>query len=305
MDLEHAGIAFFMVVVAGLATCLGASAVFFQSCVKLASKRALAASLGFSGGIMLYVSFIEIFQKAKTGFSDAGFEEKYAYMLSTASLFAGMLLMRLLIALTHLLDPDHERELEKIESITAEGSLPPNAPLLEGQVAVQVPKSESEDEQRKRKRLWRMGISTALAMTIHNVPEGLAGMVAGLNDPSVGFTLTLAIAIHNIPEGLCIALPIYYSKGSRLHGFLLATLSGLAEPLGALIAWAIVAASNEDMYGTIYGVLFGVVAGIMIILVLMELIPTTHRYDPKDSVVTPSVAVGMLVMATSLVLFMV
>mmetsp|Transcript_7894 Transcript_7894/g.13700 ORF Transcript_7894/g.13700 Transcript_7894/m.13700 type:complete len:306 (-) Transcript_7894:81-998(-) len=305
MDLEHAGIAFFMVVVAGLATCLGASAVFFQSCVKLASKRALAASLGFSGGIMLYVSFIEIFQKAKTGFSDAGFEEKYAYMLSTASLFAGMLLMRLLIALTHLLDPDHERELEKIESITAEGSLPPNAPLSEGQVAVQVPKSESEDEQRKRKRLWRMGISTALAMTIHNVPEGLAGMVAGLNDPSVGFTLTLAIAIHNIPEGLCIALPIYYSKGSRLHGFLLATLSGLAEPLGALIAWAIVAASKEDMYGTIYGVLFGVVAGIMIILVLMELIPTAHRYDPKDSVVTPSVAVGMLVMATSLVLFMV
>lgn len=150
-----------------------------------------------------------------------------------------------------------------------------------------------------------MGISTALAMTIHNVPEGLAGMVAGLNDPSVGFTLTLAIAIHNIPEGLCIALPIYYSKGSRLHGFLLATLSGLAEPLGALIAWAIVAASNEDMYGTIYGVLFGVVAGIMMILVLMELIPTAHRYDPKDSVVTPSVALGMLVMATSLVLFMV
>eukprot|EP00435_Cladocopium_sp_Y103_P050603 s1566_g15.t1 len=80
--------------------------------VKLASKRVLAASLGFSGGIMLYVSFIEIFQKAKTGFSDAGYEEKHAYMLSTASVFAGMLLMRLLIALTHTLDPDHERELK-------------------------------------------------------------------------------------------------------------------------------------------------------------------------------------------------
>eukprot|EP00435_Cladocopium_sp_Y103_P043797 s1566_g12.t1 len=224
--------------------------------------------------------------------------------------------------------PWEELRLEKIESITSEGSsVPSNAPLSDGQVAVQIPeKSESDDQKRKQKKLWRMGISTALAMTIHNIPEGLAGMVAGLNDPSVGisaasgsgqwetdhdggkwrnrFTLTLAIAIHNIPEGLCIALPIYYSKG-RLYGFFLATLSGLAEPVGALIAWAIVAASSEDMYGTIYGVLFGLVAGIMIMLVLMELLPTAHRYDPHDSVVTPSVASGMVVMATSLILFMV
>ena len=88
-------------------------------------------------------------------------------------------------------------------------------------------------------------------------------MVAGLIDPSVGFTLTLAIAIHNLPEGLCIALPVYYSSGSRLKGFLLATLSGLSEPVGALIAWGIVASSGEDMNGTIYGILFGMVGGIL------------------------------------------
>ena len=89
-------------------------------------------------------------------------------------------------------------------------------------------------------------------------------MVAGLIDPSVGFTLTLAIAIHNLPEGLCIALPVYYSSGSRLKGFLLATLSGLSEPVGALIAWGIVASSGEDMNGTIYGILFGMVGGIWV-----------------------------------------
>ncbi|CAE7460507.1 zupT, partial [Symbiodinium pilosum] len=103
----------------------------------------------------------------------------------------------------------------------------------------------------------RMGLNTALAITIHNFPEGLAGMVAGLIDPSVGFTLTLAIAIHNLPEGLCIALPVYYSSGSRLKGFLLATVSGLSEPVGALIAWGIVASSGQDMNGMIYGILFG------------------------------------------------
>eukprot|EP00435_Cladocopium_sp_Y103_P050196 s1343_g15.t1 len=240
----------------------------------------------FYGNIL--ATFLPIFQRCRPKIAE---EEKYAYMLSTASVFAGMLLMRLLIAVTHFLDPDHERELEKIETITSEGSsVPSSAPLSDGQVAVQGGEKNprSDDQKRKEKKLWRMGISTALAMTIHNVPEGLAGMVAGLNDPSVGFTLTLAIAIHNIPEGLCIALPIYYSKGSRFYGFLLATLSGLAEPVGALIAWGIVAASSEDMYGTIYGVLFGLVAGIMIILVLMELLPTAHRYDPNDSVVTPS-----------------
>eukprot|EP00438_Fugacium_kawagutii_P011073 Skav233518 [mRNA] locus=scaffold1910:82824:83771:- [translate_table: standard] len=313
VNLDHAGIAFFMVVVAGLASCLGASAVYFQACVQLASKRVLAASLGFSGGIMLYVSFIEIFVKAKTGFEDANIEEKYAYMLSTASLFAGMLFMRLLIALTHRLDPEHEMELDQLESVTA-SERERQAQVSEVQVEVREQKVDLEKNTKiKEKKLWRMGLNTALAITIHNFPEGLAGMVAGLNDPTVGFTLTMAIAIHNIPEGLCIALPVYYSTGSRVKGFLLASLAGLAEPVGALIAWAIVAASrpwamvpasHDAMHGIIYGILFGMVSGIMILIVQMELLPTAHRYDPQDSVVTSSVACGMLVMALSLVLFM-
>ncbi|CAE7494303.1 zupT [Symbiodinium natans] len=303
LTLDHAGIAFLMVLVAGFATCVGASAVFCQCCVKLASKRVLAAGLAFSAGIMLYVSFIEIFQKAKGGFEAAGLAEKHAYMASTLCTFLGMLIMRLLIAAARCLDPDHE-DFELVmpgcdasQPSATEGTEAPAADIRE------ISKEEKKGQQEKR--LLRMGLNTALAITIHNFPEGLAGMVAGLIDPTVGFTLTSAIAIHNIPEGLCIALPIYYSTGSRLRGFLLSAAAGLAEPVGALIAWGIVGASGEDMHGTIYGILFGLVAGIMIMIVALELLPTAHRFDPKDTVVTHALVAGMLVMATSLVLFMV
>ncbi|CAK9077932.1 unnamed protein product [Durusdinium trenchii] len=268
VNLDHAGIAFLMVVVAGLSTCLGASAVFFNCLVQLASRRVLAAGLGFSSGIMLYVSFIEIFQKAKDGFTTAGIEEKHAYMMSTGCLFGGMILMRLVVALTYLLDPEHEQEFEQLEK--AAETAPPGShedgASLE-HVGLENKDAKAQDsmdpiDQKQTKKLLRMGLSTALAITLHNLPEGLAGMVAGLIDPSVGFTLTFAIAIHNIPEGLCVALPIYYSTGSRLKGFLLAALSGISEPIGALVAWAIVAVSGDDMKGIVYGILFGTVAGV-------------------------------------------
>ncbi|CAE7375994.1 zupT [Symbiodinium pilosum] len=294
VNLEHAGIAFLMVLVAGFATCVGASVIFFQRLVKLASKLVLAGGLAFSAGIMLYVSFIEIFQKAKTGFEDAGMKENHAYMAATACMFGGMLMMRLIAVLTHCMDPKHDAH----EQAVTIGIPPLEAPDTTKTV-------KSPDSEASEKALMRMGLNTALAITLHNFPEGLAGMVAGLIDPSVGFTLTMAIAIHNLPEGLCIALPVYYSSGSRLKGFFLATLSGMSEPIGALIAWGIVASSGEDLNGIIYGILFGMVGGIMIMIVVLELLPTAHRYDPKDVVVTHSLVAGMLVMAASLILFMV
>merc|ERR1719192_3165961 len=113
---------------------------------------------------------------------------------------------------------------------------------------------------RKTKQLQRMGLNTAAAIAIHNFPEGLATFVATLADPSVGATLAIAIGIHNIPEGLCVALPIYYATNSRLRGFLWALLSGLSEPVGAFVGWAIIKSSGNDMNQGIYGVLFGLVA---------------------------------------------
>ena len=158
---------------------------------------------------------------------------------------------------------------------------------------------EGLKDQAEKDKLIRMGASTALAIAIHNFPDGLVTFVSALNDPHVGAVLAVAIAIHNIPEGLCVALPIYYATGNRLKAFLWGLLSGLSEPIGALIGWLVLARVMRD---EAYAALFGLVAGMMTYISLFGLIPAAFRYDKQDSVVTPATIVGMLVMAISLVM---
>lgn len=147
--------------------------------------------------------------------------------------------------------------------------------------------------------LHRMGLLTALAIFIHNFPEGLATFVAALSDTSVGVGIAIAIAVHNIPEGICVALPIYYSTGSKAKAFFWATASGMSEPLGALVGYF-------ALYGDTslaFAIVFALVAGMMVYIAIKELIPMGLRYDPKDSVTTNCVILGMIVMAASLLLF--
>jgi len=302
-----------LVVAAGLSTSVGAAAVYFKVLVRLASKGVLAAGLGFSGGVMLYVSFVEIFVKSQLAFAEAIEDPAHAYMAATACMFGGMALMRLLGLLVHALDKDHSCACEdhsgpQIRSpVMSPGTMPDAPPSAEpGLVEAPAegsPAGDDADAAAKDRKLQAMGLNTALAIALHNFPEGLATFVATLADPSVGVTLAVAIAIHNVPEGLCVALPIYYASGSRHKGFFWALLSGLSEPVGALIGYLIIKASGEDMNQTVYGVLFGVVAGMMIMIVMLELVPTALRYDPADKYVTNSMVAGMVVMAASLVLF--
>jgi zinc transporter ZupT len=156
------------------------------------------------------------------------------------------------------------------------------------------------EEDEEQKRLVKMGINTAIAIGLHNFPEGLATFVAALDDPRVGGVLAMAIAIHNIPEGLCVALPIYYATGKRFNAFMWALLSGASEVLAALLGWAILANSFSN---DLYAVLFAMVAGMMVIISVRELLPTAHFYDPEDTVVTHSFISGMVLMASSLILF--
>lgn len=161
---------------------------------------------------------------------------------------------------------------------------------------------EDKVEDEEAQRLHKMGLNTAIAIGLHNFPEGLATFVAALDDPKVGAVLAVAIAIHNIPEGLCVALPIYYASGNRMKGFLWALLSGASEFFAALLGWVILANVFSE---TTYAILFGVVAGMMIMISMRELLPTAHVYDNKDTVVSYSFIVGMIVMALSLCLFQV
>lgn len=142
--------------------------------------------------------------------------------------------------------------------------------------------------------------SHSFVLQIHNFPEGLATFVAALHDPVSGIVLAIAIGAHNIPEGLCVSLPIYYATGNRWKGFLWGVISGMAEPVAAIMGWLVLANAIDDQ---IYGILFAMVSGMMIMITGKELLPTAHRYDPEDTVVTYCGVGGMLLMALSLVLF--
>jgi len=372
-DKDNVVPALLLVLGAGLSTGIGAAVVFVPSLVKLASRRVLAASLGFSAGVMTYVSFVEIFAKSSLGFEDAGHSKERAYTYATLCFFGGILTMLGLNMMVdcllggkdhhdHLDDPTPpnpkksnrnslDRELaadgvndrppccshdpvktledvqrmgsvleHEIEDAAAEaiGEASPVELVEQGQTVGAPIETEKESIEKKssegdevvdeenvavveeQQRLHKMGLNTAIAIGLHNFPEGLATFVAALQDPKVGAVLAVAIAIHNIPEGLCVALPIYYASGNRLKGFLWALLSGASEFVAALLGWWILANSFGD---SAYAILFGLVAGMMIMISMKELLPTAHIYDKKDTVVTYSFIAGMIIMALSLCLF--
>ena len=146
----------------------------------------------------------------------------------------------------------------------------------------------------------RMGLYTALAVGIHNFPEGLATFTAALGDPQLGIPIAIAIAIHNVPEGIAVAVPVYYATGSRRKAFKLSLLSGLAEPVGALVGYALL----FKIYNNItLGIYFAIVAGILVYISLDELLPSARVYGEHHLSIYGLIA-GMAVMAISLMLFM-
>ena len=145
----------------------------------------------------------------------------------------------------------------------------------------------------------RMGIFTALAIGIHNFPEGLATFVSALQDPGIAVPIVIAIAMHNIPEGIAVSAPIYHATGSKRKAFIYSFLSGLAEPIGALIGWLIL---MPFMNETIFGIIFSGVAGIMVFISFDELLPSAREYGEHHLSIYGLIA-GMIIMAISLLLF--
>ena len=235
------------------------------------NPRFLAAALGFSAGVMIYVAMIEIFVKARDSLESALGPTK-GYWMTTIAFFAGIAL----IALIDKLIPEYENPHE-----------------MKGVPGNLKPVKAGDDA-----RLMRMGFFSALAIAIHNFPEGLATFMAGLSDPSLGISIAVAIAIHNIPEGVAVAAPIYYATKSRKKAFWLSLLSGLAEPVGAVIGYFLLRAWFNDIT---FGFVFASVAGIMVYISLDELLPTAEEYG-EHHIAIAGVIAGMMVMALSLVL---
>jgi ZIP family zinc transporter len=253
---------------AGLSTGIG-SLIGFMS--KQFNPRFLTIALGFSAGVMIYVSMIEIFVKARDSLT-VGFGDKMGYVLTVLSFFTGIAVIALIDKLIPSYENPHEMNVEqKIK--------------------------DSTDEQKNK--LMRMGMFSALAIGIHNFPEGLATFMSGLTNPTLGVSIAVAVAIHNIPEGLAVSAPIFYATKSRKKAFMLSFLSGLAEPVGALIGYFVLRSIFNE---ATFGIIFASVAGIMVYISLDELLPTAEEYG-EHHLAIGGLIVGMFIMAVSLLLF--
>ena len=275
MEAGNFWFAFGLTLFAGLSTGIGSGLAFFT---RSTNTRFLSISLGFSAGVMIYVSFVEIIQKAResmileyTGRFGAEQGEKLGSWYTVLAFFAGILI----IALIDKLIPSYKNphEIRRVEEVS---------------------KNRNKDP-----RLVRMGLFTALAIAIHNFPEGIATFSAGMTDTSIAIPIAVAIAIHNIPEGIAVSVPISYGTGSKKKGFFLSFLSGLAEPIGALLAYFLLMPLFSS---SIFGFLFAGVAGIMVFISIDELLPTAREYGLHHHSVYGFLA-GMAVMAISLLLF--
>jgi len=286
--------AFGLTLFAGMATGIGSAIAFFA---KRANYRFLSVATGFSAGVMLYVSFVEILVKGSDALA-AAYGEYWAHWLNAASFFGGILLIGVIDNLIPSAENPHVTHAEKERAPLRDPSapLPDFAPFSD---------SAGVHDHARHGRLLRMGLFTALAIGIHNFPEGLATFLAALEDPSVGAAIAIAIALHNIPEGVSVSVPIFYATGSRGKAFVLSVLSGLAEPVGAAIGYGllrlIAGSSAGGLPPQFMGMLFGGVAGIMVYISLDELLPTSRAYGKGHDSLFGLLA-GMVVMALSLLL---
>ncbi len=276
MDFNTVMYAFGLTLFAGLSTGIGSAMAFFT---RRTNTRFLSVALGFSAGVMLYVSFVEIFAKARTELT-AALGDVQGTWLTVLAFFGGIAV----IALIDWLVPNYENphELHSIEEIGAGLSNLPN--------------NSSHDFAKLR----RMGLFTALAIGIHNFPEGLATFTAALTDPHLGLAIAVAVALHNIPEGIAVSVPIYYATGSRKRAFGLSFLSGVAEPVGAAVGYLLL---MPFFTPTIFGILFAAVAGIMVFISIDELLPSAEEFGEHHLTIIGLVA-GMAMMAVSLLLFL-
>jgi ZIP family zinc transporter len=275
IGMDNVMFAFGLTLLAGLSTGIGALLAFFA---KRTNTKLLCVSMGFSAGVMIYVSFVEIFDAAKTSLVEE-YGAKWGTCATVAAFFAGMAV----IAVIDKLVPESENPHEA--HTVEEMSMGPSAHAA---------------KHNDMAALHRTGVFTALAIGIHNFPEGLVTFTSALMNPSLGIAIAAAIAIHNVPEGIAVSVPLFYATGNRKKAFAYSFLSGLAEPAGALVGYLVIA---PFITPGLMGILFAGVAGVMVFISFDELLPAAEEYGEHHLSIYGLVG-GMLVMAASLLLFL-
>ncbi len=260
--------ALLLTLIAGLSTGIGGVIVLFT---KKFSTRTLSFALGFSAGVMLFISLTELFAEARTGLGSA-FGEKAGLLYTVLAFFAGIGL----IAVIDNVIPSNDNPHEYAAAPTPEGCLP-----------------EADSS-----RLMRLGLFSVIAIAIHNFPEGMATFVSAMDDPQTGLSIAFAVAIHNIPEGIMVAIPIYYATRRKGKAVGNAFLSGLAEPVGGIVGYLLLSSIFNE---SLNGVVLAAVAGIMTYIALDELLPSAERFGHHHLSIIGVIA-GMAVMAASFIL---
>lgn len=258
---------FLLTLFAGLSTGIGGALVFFTD---KTNHKVLSVSLGFSAGVMIYISFVELLMEGQESLIHI-YSESAGMWISLLAFFGG-------IAVTMLID-----------KLVPEAENPHEI-------------RELDDESKKKSGLYRVGIMSAIAIAFHNFPEGIATFVSGMQSLELGIPIAIAVAIHNIPEGISVAVPVYYATGDKRKAFRFSFLSGLAEPLGAVIIYFIFRLMHIQSMDLFFGFILCFVAGIMVFISVDELLPGAEKYGEHHLSIYGLIA-GMAVMAVSLLLF--
>ncbi|AJK70440.1 zinc transporter ZupT [Campylobacter jejuni] len=281
---EQIFIAMLLTLFAGFSTAIGSIIAFFS---RKDDLRVLSLGLGFSAGVMIYISFMEILPTALKDFKNY-YNSHWAELLGLACFFGGILISLLIDKLipedVNPHEPKEDLSELKICPLPQKGQNP--LKFHPGEKLHQI----------NTKALKRTGIFTALAIAIHNFPEGFATFISSLDNLTLGIAIAIAVAIHNIPEGLAVSLPIYHATGDKKKAFIYSALSGFAEPLGAFVGALILLPFIGDLT---LAISFAVIAGIMVFISLDELLPAAKTYDKAHDSLYGLIA-GMMIMALSL-----
>lgn len=263
--MSNVAVAFVSSALAGLATMLGALIVFVS---KSDNKKFLSSALGFSAGVMIFISFMEMMPMAQENFMKT-MADKNAQWMVLASFFGSMAVFGLISHLVPEADAPHDI------------------------------KTEHEIEARSEElALEKVGLKSAIAIGIHNFPEGMVTFMTSLMDPAMGLSIAVAIAMHNIPEGIGVAAPIYFATGDKKRALWLTFLSGVSEPVGAILAYLLL---RPFLTPALFGVVFGAISGIMVLISFDELLPASRAYG-ETHLSLLGLIFGMMVMGVSLII---
>ena len=287
-------IALLLTLGAGIATGIGGAIIMF---VKKFNPKMLCATLGFSAGVMILISLVELFQEARESLA-LEFGDKMGLFYTLLAFFAGMAIIALIDNLVPKDSNPHEVNSMTIQ-VHDEAVGGKKAVLSFAGEEEEIVREEHRTPPQGGKKLLRLGIFSALVIAVHNFPEGLATFISAMENPELGASIAFAIALHNLPEGIAVAIPIYYATKQKGRAVGYATLSGIAEPFGGVLGYLVL---RSVLTPSLLACVLAVVAGIMVYISLDELLPSAESYGQHHYAIGGVIS-GMVFMSFGLLLF--